>query len=100
MRTTLWKSFSGGLGRVESARVLISLVIVTAVMAALSENFFTVSNLSSVLSNQSIIGIVVIGELGRCSGSRGRSPQCSCPNRFRLSGAFSWERRADWWWGC
>ena len=63
MRTTLWKSFRGGLGRFESARVLISLVIVTAVMAALSENFFTVSNLSSVLSNQSIIGIVVIGEL-------------------------------------
>lgn len=63
MRSTLWKSISQGLGSFESARVLISLVIVTAVMAFLSENFFTVSNLTLVLSNQSIIGVIVIGEL-------------------------------------
>ena len=63
MRTTFWTSISERLGRFEAARVLISLVIVIAVMAFLSENFFTVSNLALVLTNQSIIGVVVIGEL-------------------------------------
>jgi ribose transport system permease protein len=63
MRNTFWKSLRDGLGRFESARVLISLLIVTAAMAFLSENFFTVSNLTLVLSNQSIIGVIVIGEL-------------------------------------
>jgi ribose transport system permease protein len=63
MKPTRWKAFRESLGRFESTRVLISLVIVTVVMAALSENFFTFSNLSSVLSNQSIIGVMVIGEL-------------------------------------
>jgi ribose transport system permease protein len=63
MRNAFWTSLRDGLGRFESARVLISLLIVTAAMAFISENFFTVSNLTLVLSNQSIIGVLVIGEL-------------------------------------
>jgi ribose transport system permease protein len=63
MRSASWKALRGSLARFESGRVLISIVIVVAAMAILSDNFLTLSNLTSVLSNQSIIGVIVIGEL-------------------------------------
>jgi ribose transport system permease protein len=63
MKTSSWKSLKDALRRFESLRVLISLLIVTAVMAFLSEDFFTASNLLLVVSNQSIIAVIVIGEL-------------------------------------
>jgi ribose transport system permease protein len=63
MKSASGNTFRRGLSRFESIRVLISIVIVVAAMAFLSDKFLTLSNLKSVLSNQSIIGVIVIGEL-------------------------------------